>query len=157
MYIFVRLPFNWKTPLGYFFCFILASLSCYASLYSILPSLCLVIGSYWIMCARLKVITNEFKIVTRKISIGCDGDLRKEFYGVIDDISDAKQLSDLILKSLFQYNIFQITFRAIGQYSDIGQFIITSTFLWVLFTITTTMLTIQSELVECNIIISFLI
>lgn len=36
-----------------------------------------------------------------------------------------------------------------GQYSDIEQITITSTFLWVLFNITSLMMELQIELVEC--------
>lgn len=88
----VRLPFDWKTPLGYFCCYIFETLSCFAVLYSILPTFCYAIGSYCVNSAQLQVIINEFYILGREISNGYDSELMKQFCDLIDDISDAEQL-----------------------------------------------------------------
>lgn len=66
-------------------------------LYTILPITCYAFGSHWLACARIKVITNEFDILSRKLSNGCDKEQMKQFFDIIDDISDGKELSDLSL------------------------------------------------------------
>lgn len=129
-------------------------MSAFADIYSMLPLTSYTVGSYWLTCARLKVITNEFKNVSQKIENGCDEQLQKEFCDIIDDISDTRQLSDydfIVLSpknlNVTKYFILKSS-RTMTKYSDLQHYTITSTFLWSILSISSCMLATQYELVE---------
>lgn len=103
IFYYYRLPFNWKAPLGYFFASILGCISVYTIICSILPVLCLTFGSYWLYRAIIKDIILDYRILNDKASDINRKETLELFHKVIEDISDAKQLSDR-----FQYTIFQI-------------------------------------------------
>lgn len=92
-----RIPFNWKTPSGYFLLVILGTLSMYSTCVSILPSTCLVFGTYWFDQTIVRDIINDYRVLNDKVSDLNQKEVLEVFYRIIDDISDAKQLSDLAL------------------------------------------------------------
>lgn len=151
-HIFFRLPFNWRTPIGYSVAFLLPLISTFAIDYSILPTACFTIGSYLLIRAVLKIIRNKIQISCGAIKN--DKEMKEFFVDVITDISDVKELSPNSIEILCQeyfftlrllYNIYVRMMRA---YTDIQQFAITGLFLWTIFTISSLILGIQSELVE---------
>lgn len=93
-FLFGRLPFSWKTPLGYAVTFLLQSVSTFAVAYSILPALCFAIGNYLLVVAAIEVITNDFRTLCEQVSDGNDKELKKLFANMIEDIIEIKQLSD---------------------------------------------------------------
>lgn len=93
-FLFGRLPFSLKTPLGYAVTFLLESVSTFAVAYSILPALCFAIGNYLLVVAAIEVITNDFRILCEQVSNGNDKELKKLFSNMIEDIIEIKQLSD---------------------------------------------------------------
>lgn len=107
---FDRLPFNWKTPIGYFFAFLLGSGSVFALAYSVLPTMCFAVGSYWLATAFIKDIKNDFHLRCDKVSTK-HGKKMKEWKqhlcDVIKDISNVKQLSSFFFIFLNKINCIQ--------------------------------------------------
>lgn len=91
--IFARLPFSWKTLIGYTVYFTVETLSMYAIVYSILPVACFAIGSYLLVSAVIKVITNDFHILCGKISTGSSIEMTELFCNMVEDMSEIKELS----------------------------------------------------------------
>lgn len=89
-----RLPFTWKTPIGYAIYVTVESLSSIAIGFSILPSACLGIGSYLLVCAVIEVIANEYHVLCGKATINNGQDMKKLFCSMVGDIADIKQLSN---------------------------------------------------------------
>lgn len=97
-----RLPFNWKTPIGYSFAFLLASGSAFAVAYTILPTACFAIGSYWLAIVVVKDIINDFHLRCDKISTENGKktrELKEHLCDVIKDITDVKQLSSFFFSN----------------------------------------------------------
>lgn len=96
MYIFYynRLPFNWKTPLGYTTAYLFGCISVYTIICSILPTICLTVGSYWLNKAIIKDIIMDYRILNDKASDINQKEMLELFCKVIEDMSDSKQLSD---------------------------------------------------------------
>lgn len=97
-----RLPFNWKTPFGYFCAFLLACIVTYAILYTILPVICIGIGTCVLMVPFLKDALNNFHISDDKNGT----EIKKIFYSVVEDFLDLKQLSEFCVHtpSFFRIN-----------------------------------------------------
>lgn len=93
---FFRLPFNWRTPIGYLAAFTLPSLSTYSLAYSSLPIACFTIGSYLLIGVAIKITRNKIEISCSAIENGKE--LKEFFVGIISDITDLKELSRNSLK-----------------------------------------------------------
>lgn len=90
---FVRLPFSWKTPIGYSIYVALQLVSVFAVVLTILPTACFAIGSFLLVHLANKVITNDFQILCGKISTGTGKKVKMLFFNVIADMSEVKELS----------------------------------------------------------------
>lgn len=88
-----RLPFSWRTPAGFVFAIFIESLSGFSVVYSILPVACFTVGSYLLLVAAIKVITNDFRVLCSKIAIENGKKLKELFVCVILDIIRLKKLS----------------------------------------------------------------
>lgn len=97
--IYARLPINWKTLIGYTVYFSVETLSMFAIVFSILPTICFAIGSYLLLNAVIKVNTNDFHILCGKISTGSNDEMKKIFCNMVEDMSEIKELS-------FTFNIY---------------------------------------------------
>lgn len=93
----LRLPFSWKTPLGYAIAFLLECMSTFAIAYSILPPACFALGSYLLVVAAIKAITKDFQILCEKIPHGNHQELKKLLCSLIENISNIKQLREIHL------------------------------------------------------------
>lgn len=76
----------------------------YTIICTILPIVCLTIGAYWLNKIIVKDIIHDYRILNDKASDVNRKEMLELFYKVIEDISDAKQLSNR-----FQYKIFHWT------------------------------------------------
>lgn len=109
---FARLPFGWKTLIGYSAYLTVETLSVVAIVTSILPVACLAVGSYLLLSTVIKVITNDFYVLCDKISIGSNKEMKELFCNMIADMSEVKELSfffkmeELFYKELILFNNF---------------------------------------------------
>lgn len=148
------MPFNWKTPLGYAAAFIVECVSTFAVAYSILPSLCLSLGSYLLVGAGIQAISNDFRILCERASNGNAKALKNPFSNMIKNIAEMKQLRDFkwigLCSSSFiiDYFLFFFLNRMVATFTDFNQFNISSLFMWSVLTIRGTILIIHLELVE---------
>lgn len=154
------MPFDWKTPFGYFVAFLYASVSLYYILFSVLPTVCLTIGSYWMIVLIIKDIINDYRIFNNKLTEENNKEALALFSNVIQDMADAKQLSDSERASLFSTIFSTIIFnylcfygimfpyRLISEFADIHELTITNMFLWAIFTMTSMSLAVQLQIVE---------
>lgn len=90
---FDRLPFNWKTPFGYFCAFFLACLVTYTMLFTILPLICTSMGSCLLMTTLLKDTLNRFHGINSGLAQKNAAEIKDAFYDIIADFLDLKQLS----------------------------------------------------------------
>lgn len=93
-FLFVRLPFSWKTPIGYSIYLTLEYLSVFAVALSMLPTICFAVGSYLLVYLVNKVIANDFHILCGKISTGKDKEVKKLFIDMIADMTEVEELSN---------------------------------------------------------------
>lgn len=87
-------PINSNTPLGFFLGFIITCVSMYTICVSVLPSICLTFGCYWLDQTIVKDIISDYRILNDKVSDINQIEVLELFYKIIEDISNAKQLSD---------------------------------------------------------------
>lgn len=55
------MPFNWKTPYGYFIAYVIVSCAAYCTFYCAYWVLCFLIGSCWLFVTIAEDITNDLK------------------------------------------------------------------------------------------------
>lgn len=95
-----RLPFNWRTPLGYLMALILQAASTYVTLLSVSPSIILLVGSCWILILFIHDITNDLSKLSaikhdQLLSSGknTNGKIKRRFCKIVRNFSDVKELS----------------------------------------------------------------
>lgn len=117
----------------------------------------LVTGCLLIKCI-IEDITNDLALnVNKKITSNKKHEkiLKEYFCYLIQDVSEAKQLSekrDVMTKTQTQSVILIILFfysRFVSEFNQIFKLIITAYFLWGLLTISSSLLSLQCELVKC--------
>lgn len=65
----------------------------FATTFSILPTICIAIGSYWLVVAVVKDIINDYCVLNEKVLDPHVDEMKEIFNKVVQDISDVKQLS----------------------------------------------------------------
>lgn len=91
-----RLPFNWKTPIGYFVALATEYAYCYCTLMGFSPIFGFFLGSAWLASTFAKDITNdviELSSISKTSRKKNGKELKKRFWYIIRFYSDAKQLS----------------------------------------------------------------
>lgn len=90
----LRLPFNWKTPGGYFIALCAECIAVFVELFSSSTMLCFSVGSCWLFITIVRDITNDLTYLNcNKISASNIQTKKVQFYHIIEFYSDAKQLS----------------------------------------------------------------
>lgn len=92
---FPRLPFDWKTPLGYLIAVTFLCVTAYCVFFSAVPILGIAIGSSILANTAIDVATsdvNQLKEMTDQSHLS-HIDMLKRFCSIIEDISDIKELS----------------------------------------------------------------
>lgn len=92
-FFFIRLPFNWKTPIGYFIASIFFAGAIFCLLFGIIPVVCLFIGSCWLFICFAKDMTNELSNLNAIARAKNQRELEERFAKVIKMHVNVKQLS----------------------------------------------------------------
>lgn len=150
MSLFARLPFDYKTPLGFACVFMIESVSTYAVAYSILPSLCFALGSFLLVGAGVQDISSDFQLLCERASDGNECELKQLLSNLVEHIAEMKQLRDLteFAHVLLFHNRIVIILRLVVTFTDFNQFNISALFMWSILTIRGAILIIHLELVE---------
>lgn len=91
---FSRLPFNWRTPIGFAVALLGSYIAIYAVLLSIGPILSFFIGACWFIVVFAKDVTNDLsQFNAAELRLLSHAELKKRFTLVIQQLSDVKQLS----------------------------------------------------------------
>lgn len=90
--LFRRLPFDWKTPLGYSLANIFLSVSLFGQFLGTIATVCLSAGFSWLLISFAESITNDVKNLkckrTRNRKLV---EMQKMLRNIIVDLSDMKQ------------------------------------------------------------------
>lgn len=92
---FARLPFNWKTPFGYFIAMVIFAEVTFYILCCGVIGVCLLVGSCWLIQTIVQDIShdvNDFNVSKKKWNQN-RMEMKIKFNNFIDDFSYAKQLS----------------------------------------------------------------
>lgn len=85
-------------PLGYLICWLLEAISEFCLFFYIVPNLCLLVGTSWLLIAFLKDISNDLlKLYVHRKCHQYRWELNVRFCQIIQLYSDVKQLSKKIL------------------------------------------------------------
>lgn len=99
MKIFIsRLPFDWKTPLGYLATLSLEFIGAFYTAMFLVAIACFLVGSCWLLISFIEDITSDLSLLTEnnETSDGTsDGtsDVIVRFYEIVQFYSDVEQLS----------------------------------------------------------------
>lgn len=96
LFIFKRVPFNWKTPIGYVQLLILFDVLCFCCVFSVIPTVTLLIGFPLLFNAFVEDITHDLTFLNNKYSSSYRKnrrEFRKRFCNIIRLHSDLKELS----------------------------------------------------------------
>lgn len=88
--IFVRVPFDWKNPLGYFFILTIQAVITLTTTYPCKVTICFLIGSFWALLTIVEDITSDLHGLNAKRR-KLDGNLKN----IIHQFSNLKKLSDV--------------------------------------------------------------
>lgn len=131
LFVYFRLPFDWKTPFGYFIALFLEIPALYTMLFNALTLLCLFFGSSWIFIQFAEDITNDLKQLKRnKETDRNDRILKKHFFSAVQFYSDAKQLSPNFKLNWIDGNFDRIFAKAYVFFTDYWTNLIESMKLW---------------------------
>lgn len=127
-----RLPFNWRTPFGYFIALLAQCFAAISTLFCGTSTVCFLIGSCWLIGSFLKDLRNDVLIHLNRVekmrSQRNAAKLVEHFHDIIQDHSDVK--------------------RFVSEFKSIYEFIILGTFIWSLVTVCCTLLVFSRQLVE---------
>lgn len=92
--VFDRLPFNWKTPVGYLVAIFTQSAGTYAAIISGVTSMAFLISSCWLFVCIAKDITTDLPLLDcSEKSTRHDPTMKRRFCSIIQMYADARQLS----------------------------------------------------------------
>lgn len=104
-----RVPFDWKTPFGFFLLLIIQAITCLSTTYPCKATLCYLIGSFWALLTIAKDITRDLDHLNTK-----KRHFDKHFYEVVQLFTNVKELSGMIsgtAQSVPEENCFQTSQR----------------------------------------------
>lgn len=90
-----RVPYSWKTPYGYFFMLVTAAIDCFCTTSACTATICLIIGSSWVLITVAKDITNKLVHLSTIIDSSNTNErqINKQFYKIVELFSNLKELS----------------------------------------------------------------
>lgn len=99
---FDRMPFNWKTPIGFLVIFLFQCVNVNNAAMIVTPTMCFFVGSCILLKSLIEDITNDLNSLNQDEQKMSKLDKRKkiakeDFCYVIQEFSDVKQLSVLFL------------------------------------------------------------
>lgn len=156
---FSRLPFNWKTPLGYSMTLSAQSAASFSTLFVSVPLLCFFVGCCVILVSFCEDITNELSMLNlfqnknkrnnrpiAKLKV----ELKKRLCAIFQIYLDTEKLSEFSQLPYSHKNdqLFASFCRLIVDFNQIHEYTITLLFLWSLGCICSTLLIFQTLLVE---------
>ena len=134
----LRLPYNWKTPFGYLITLAAESASTHSALFCTSPIVSFFGGWAWLAICSLKDISNDLpELIVGKGTHGRRKEMKKRFCSIILFYSDAKQLSEALKSPIHFINELDLicSHRFLAEFSKINEFIISSVFLFMIFTL----------------------
>lgn len=93
LWLFQRLPFSWKTPLGYHIALMIEAMSFYSVGSIAVPIQSFFVGSCWLMhkfVADITIDLHRINLSTRRRNYK---NVKKRFGAILTDLSEMKQLS----------------------------------------------------------------
>lgn len=97
VFFYTRLPFNWRTPLGYAIALSVQGLAAYFTLVSISTVVCFLVGSCWLFISFIKEVSEDLCVLyDDKSAKRNHADLSKYYSNIIQTYADVKQLSTKI-------------------------------------------------------------
>lgn len=94
LFFYIRLPFNWKTPLGYLIALLALALAAYFTLVCATSNLCLLGGSCRLFISFIDDISQDLSVLNKfKSENRCGKDVLKCYCNIIQTYEDVKQLS----------------------------------------------------------------
>lgn len=92
--LYFRLPFNWKTPLGYSIAFCAQSVTVFYTCFSVSSVVSFLIGSCWMLTTIVEDIANDFSFLNERQSQDEKRkSIKRHFLNIVQLYSDANQLS----------------------------------------------------------------
>lgn len=111
---FHRVPFNWKTPLGYLLVLAFYGYGMLCVVTLALPTMCLLMGTCWLFVAFAKDLTNDLHFLNINLPSNSNSlQLRGHLCKLIQLYSDIKELSWIIAACCW---VFMAKFSILGPY-----------------------------------------
>lgn len=92
----LRLPYNWKTPLGYLITLVFQAVAAISTFLSFIPTICLLCGSCFLIIAFVDDISNDLDILNNidggGMSRPCHRIVKERFCNTIQFHTDLKGL-----------------------------------------------------------------
>lgn len=85
-----RVPFDWKTPFGYFLILIMQFITCISTTYPCKATICYLVGSFWAIFAIAEDITTDFHKLKPKRR-----HFTKNFHKAVEQYTNVKELSGM--------------------------------------------------------------
>lgn len=99
-----RYPFNWKTPIGYLFALLSQCGSSLVILYTVCPTICLLVGTSWLLIGCCEDIANELPHLNQ-FRIAQRGELKERICSIAQMYADVKEFSASLLFKFFSCSL----------------------------------------------------
>lgn len=116
--IFYRFPYKQIPPLGYLLCWLFQTELAFCAGFSVVSTLCLMVGSCWLIMAFVKDISNDLlKLYMGRASYRYRWELKVRFCSIIQLYSELKQLSTLVIQysNTPNHNDYQWRINILGK------------------------------------------
>lgn len=159
-----RLPFNWKTPLGYSIALCLQAIGTYCTSANGVSIVCSMIGCCWLLKTFVEDITKDLaNLEANDIFRGSIGqsEIKGRFNSEVKYFTMVKQLSvsELRLIHAFSYKVVMIkrgfncdffikSDRLVEEFNTNFQILITGIYVWIRLTVWSSIITLIYQLVE---------
>lgn len=111
--MFTRLPFDWRTPLGYLIAFFFIYASAIVGFMCIIPTICLAISSCWLACSFIDDIATDLKEMNA---------LMKQSSSPSSSASNQMEINQLLRSAMFDVSsikelseIFSYTYKSLNR------------------------------------------
>lgn len=147
---FTRLPFDWKTPFGYFQATLAEAIDIFCVVFNMTPVLGFMLGACLLSIAFIEDIASKFNDLPPNEPETMA--VKKRFCNVIQLYSSVKELSDplnqFIGREIIEICAFAFSNRFMDLFNQMYEFMVFVTLAWCLASISCDFLLLQSELVE---------
>lgn len=94
LFVLLRWPFNWRTPVGYLITLSIQCVAIYATVFCAIPLVHLFIGTLWLSISFVEDVTNDLQFLTVDQSSNQNYmESRQHFCNIVHFYGNAKQLS----------------------------------------------------------------